>query len=152
MLPSGSARTCQFSVPVCPTSAGLAPRASSRSNSASWSRSVALTSMCNRSLPVLGVPTGDNDERGLRAAEAGVGRPDLDGTVILPAELDVTEDLAPECGKPVGIGGIEHELTDAARHARECTWYSTPPRISAVRALRVSAARALRTRWQCSDR
>jgi GT2 family glycosyltransferase len=53
-LPSGSARTCQLSVPVWPTSAGLAPRASSRSSSASWSRSVALTSMCSRSFLVRG--------------------------------------------------------------------------------------------------
>ena len=53
-LPSGSARTCQFSAPVWPTSAGLAPRASNRSSSASWSRSVALTSMCSGSFPLRG--------------------------------------------------------------------------------------------------
>ena len=50
----GSASTCQLSSPVWPMSARRAPAASSRSSSASWSRSVALTSMCSRSLPLLG--------------------------------------------------------------------------------------------------
>jgi hypothetical protein len=47
------------------------------------------------------------DEGWLRAAEADVGRSDLDAAVVLPAEFDVAEDLAPECGEPVGVGGVD---------------------------------------------
>src|SRR5438093_7289117 len=72
-------------------------------------------------LPGPRVAAGAEDEGGLRAAEAGVGRPDLDASVVLPAEFDVAEDLAPECGEPVGVGGVEDQLTDAACHARQCT-------------------------------
>jgi hypothetical protein len=47
------------------------------------------------------------DEGWLRTAEANVGRPDLDAAVVLPAEFDVAEDLAPEYGEPVGVGGVD---------------------------------------------
>ncbi len=61
------------------------------------------------------------DKGGLRAAEASVWRPDLDASVALPAEFDVAEDLGPECGEPVGVGGVDDQLTDAACHAPQCT-------------------------------
>ena len=70
-------------------------------------------------LPGPRVTTGAEDEGGLRATEAGIGRPDLDASVVLPAEFDVAEDLAPECGEPVGVGGVNDQLTDAACHARQ---------------------------------
>jgi hypothetical protein len=47
-------------------------------------------------LPGPRIAARTEDEGWLRAAEADVGRSDLDAAVILPAELDVTEDLAPE--------------------------------------------------------
>ena len=72
-------------------------------------------------LPGPRVAAGADDEGGLRAAEADVGRPDLDASVVFPAEFDVAEDLAPECGEPVGVGGSDDQLTDAACHARQCT-------------------------------
>ena len=72
-------------------------------------------------LPGPRVAAGAEDEGGLRTAEAGVGRPDLDASVVLPAEFDVAEDLAPECGEPAGVGDVDDQLTDAARHARQCT-------------------------------
>src|SRR5439155_22879029 len=72
-------------------------------------------------LPGPRVAAGAEDEGGLRAAEAGVGRPDLDASVVLPAQFDVVEDLAPECCEPVGVGGVDDQLTDAACHARQCT-------------------------------
>jgi hypothetical protein len=72
-------------------------------------------------LPGPRVAAGAKDEGGLRAAEAGVGRPDLDASIVLPAEFDVAEDLAPECGEPVGVGGVDDQLTDAACHARQYT-------------------------------
>ena len=65
-MPSGSASTCQPSSPVWPTSAGSAPRPSSRSSSASWSRSVGLTSMCSRSLPGVGSAHRAEDQRRCR--------------------------------------------------------------------------------------
>jgi hypothetical protein len=61
------------------------------------------------------------DEGWLRTAEANVGRPDLDAAVVLPAEFDVAEDLTPESGEPVGVGGVDDQLTDAACHASQCT-------------------------------
>ena len=120
-LPSGSARTCQLSVPVWPMSAGLAPRASSRSSSASWSRWSRGVDVQSE-LPGPRVAAGAEDKGGLRAAEADVGRPDLS---MLPSssrpEYDVAEDAAPECGEPVGVHAIDDQLTDAARHARQHT-------------------------------
>jgi hypothetical protein len=53
-------------------------------------------------LPGPRVAAGAEDEGGLRAAEAGVGRLDLDASVVLQAEFDVAEDLAPECGSRPG--------------------------------------------------
>ena len=47
------------------------------------------------------------DESRLRAAEADVGRPDLDAAVVLAAKFDVTEDTAPERGEPVGVGSVD---------------------------------------------
>jgi len=67
------------------------------------------------------VAAGAKDEGGLRAAEACIWRPDLDASVPLSAELDVAEDLAPECGESVGVGGGEDKLTYAACHVRHCT-------------------------------
>ena len=61
------------------------------------------------------------DDGGLRAAEAGAGRPDLDASVVLPAEFDIAEDIAPECGEPLGVGGVNDQLTDTACHARHRT-------------------------------
>ncbi len=61
------------------------------------------------------------DEGWLRAAEAGVWRTDLDAAVILPAEFDVAEDVAPESGEQVWVGGVDDELADAACHAGQCT-------------------------------
>ena len=55
-------------------------------------------------LPGPRVAAGAEDEGGLRAAEAGVGWPDLDASVVFPAEFDVAEDLAPERGEPAGTG------------------------------------------------
>ncbi len=72
-------------------------------------------------LPGPRVAAGAEDEGGLRATEARVGRPDLDAAVVLPAEFDVAEDLAPECSEPVGIGGVDDQFTDSSCHARECT-------------------------------
>jgi hypothetical protein len=60
------------------------------------------------------------DEGWLRAAEASVGRPDLDAAVVLPAEFDVTENFAPERGQHVRVCSGDNELTDAACHARQC--------------------------------
>ena len=104
-----------------PTSAGLAPRASRRSSSASWSRSVGLTSMWSRSLPIRGSLLGAEDQGGLQAAKADVWRADLDAAVVLAAELDVAENLAPECGQPLRVGAVDDELADAVCHARHCT-------------------------------
>ena len=59
-MPSGSDSTCHPSSPRWPMSAGRAPAASRRVSSASWSRSVGLTSMCRRSLPALGSGEGSN--------------------------------------------------------------------------------------------
>ena len=53
-------------------------------------------------LPGPRVAAGAEDEGGLRTAEAGVGRPDLDASVVLPTEFDVAEDVAPERGEPIG--------------------------------------------------
>jgi hypothetical protein len=72
-------------------------------------------------LPGPGVAAGAEDEGGLRAAGADAGGPDLDASVVLPAELDVAEDLAPERGEPARIGGVDDQLTDAACHAGQCT-------------------------------
>jgi hypothetical protein len=72
-------------------------------------------------LPAPRIAARAEDQGGLRAAEADVGRPDLDASVVLPAEFDVAEDLAPECGEPVGVGGVDDQLADAACHARKCT-------------------------------
>jgi hypothetical protein len=58
-------------------------------------------------LPGSRVAAGAEDEGGLRAAEADVGRPDLDAAVVLPTEFDVAQDLAPECGEEVGVGGVD---------------------------------------------
>jgi hypothetical protein len=72
-------------------------------------------------LPGPRVAATDEDEGGLRAAEAGLGRPDLDDTVALPAELYVAEDVAPERGEPFGVGCVDDQFTDAACHAGQCT-------------------------------
>jgi len=120
-LPSGSARTCQLSVPVWPTSAGLAPRASSRSQFGVLVAVGGVDVDMQSELPGPRVAAGAEDEGGLRTAEAGVGRPDLDASVVLPTEFDVAEDGAPECGEPVGVGGVDDQFTDAACHARQCT-------------------------------
>ncbi|GAA4084244.1 hypothetical protein GCM10022214_50040 [Actinomadura miaoliensis] len=45
----------------------------------------------------------------------------MDASVLFPVELDVAEDLAPERGEPVGVGGVEDQLTDAGCHGRQCT-------------------------------
>jgi hypothetical protein len=47
------------------------------------------------------------DDGWLQAAEADVGRPDLDAAVVLPTEFDVAQDLAPECGEEAGVGGVD---------------------------------------------
>src|SRR5215469_10133402 len=78
-------------------------------------------------LPGPRVAAGAEDEGGLRAAEAGAGRPDLDASVVLPAEFDVAEDLAPEYGEPVWVGGVDDQLTDAACHARQCRQTTREP-------------------------
>ena len=72
-------------------------------------------------LPGPRVAARAEDEGGLRAAEAGAGRPDLDASVVLPAEFDIAEDIAPECGEPLGVGGVNDQLTDTACHARHRT-------------------------------
>ena len=72
-------------------------------------------------LPGPRVAAGAEDQGGLRTAKAGVGRPDLDASVVLPAEFDIAEDIAPECGEPVGVGGFDDQFADAACHARQCT-------------------------------
>src|SRR5215470_9258275 len=72
-------------------------------------------------LPRPRVAAWAEDEGGLRAAEADIGRPDLDASVVLPAEFDVAQDIAPECGKPVGVGGVNDQLTDAACHGGQST-------------------------------
>jgi hypothetical protein len=59
------------------------------------------------------IAAGAQDDGRLQATESGVGRPDLDRT-ILPAKLNVTEDLAPEHGEPFGVGAVEDQFTDAA--------------------------------------
>src|SRR3981081_2625005 len=53
-------------------------------------------------LPGPRVATGAEDEGGLRGTEAGVGRPDPDASVVLPARFALAEALAPEWGEPVG--------------------------------------------------
>lgn len=54
-----------------------------------------------------GIAARTEDKGWLRAAEADVGRPDLDAAVVLPTEFDISEDLAPECGEAVGVGGVD---------------------------------------------
>lgn len=83
-------------------------------------------------LPGPRVAAGAEDEGGLRATEAGVGRPDLDASVVFPADFDVAEDLAPECGEPAGVGGVDDQLTDAACHARQCRQATREPIVSRV--------------------
>jgi hypothetical protein len=61
------------------------------------------------------------DQCRLQAAEAGVGRADLDTAVVLAAEFDVAEDLAPERSQPLGTGAVDDQLADAVRQARQCT-------------------------------
>lgn len=58
-------------------------------------------------LPGSWVAAGIEDESGLRAAESGLGRPDLDASVVLSAQFNVAEDFAPEGGKPVDVGGVD---------------------------------------------
>ena len=119
-MPSGSARTCQLSVPVWPTSAGLAPS----EQPLQLGVLVAVGGVdvdVQSELPDPRVTGGAEDEGGLRAAEAGVGRPDLDASVVLPTEFDVAEDVAPERGEPIGVSGVDDQLTDAACHVRQCT-------------------------------
>src|SRR5215831_12459918 len=78
-------------------------------------------------LPGPRAAAGTEDEGGLRAAETGVGGPDLDASVVLPAEFDVAEDVAPERCKPFGVGGVDDQLTDAACHGGQCTKAARQP-------------------------
>jgi hypothetical protein len=61
------------------------------------------------------VAAGAEDEGGLRAAEAGVGRPDLDAAVVLPAEFDVAEDVASEAASR--SGAAQSMTSSLMRHA-----------------------------------
>jgi len=72
-------------------------------------------------LPGPRVAAGAEDKGGLRAAEAHAGRSDLDASVVLPAEFDVAEDLAPERGELLGVSAVDDQLTDAGCHAGQCT-------------------------------
>jgi hypothetical protein len=72
-------------------------------------------------LPGLRVAARAEDEGGLQPAEAGVRRPDLDASVVFAAEFDVAENLAPECGQPLGVGAVDDQLTDAVCHIRQST-------------------------------
>jgi hypothetical protein len=60
------------------------------------------------------------DEGRLRPGGAG-SRPDLDASVVFPAEFDVAEDLAPETGQPLGVSGVNDQLSNPACHARQST-------------------------------
>ncbi|AKJ09666.1 hypothetical protein ABB07_06420 [Streptomyces incarnatus] len=83
-------------------------------------------------LPGPRVAGGSDDENRLRSAEAGVRRPDRDAAVVLPVELDIAEDLAPERGEPFGVGGVDDQLTDAACHDRQCRWTARKTRGNAL--------------------
>ena len=54
-------------------------------------------------------------DRGLQAAETGVGRPDLDA-VGVPFKLGLAEDLAPEGRQPRRVAAVEDQFANPACH------------------------------------
>ncbi len=53
-------------------------------------------------------------------------------SICRSAEFDVAEDLAPECGEPTGVRGVDDQLTDAACHARQCRQGNGEPIVGRV--------------------
>jgi len=59
------------------------------------------------------IAAGAQEDRGLETAESGVGRPNLYRTV-LPVDLHITKDIAPEPCEQFGVGAVEDQFTDTA--------------------------------------
>lgn len=92
------------------------------------------------------VAAGAEDEGGLRAAGPGAGRPDLDAPVVLPAQLPVPEDLAPDV-----CAGFEAELREfngEADHVHLLVHY--PPKVvlsKLINSLKGVSSRYLRAEY-----
>jgi hypothetical protein len=76
--------------------------------------------MCRGSRPSRGFAAGTQDDGRLQAPEPGSGRADLDRTV-LPVQLDIAEDPAPEPGKQLGVGTVEDQFAYTGDHGTQCT-------------------------------
>jgi hypothetical protein len=63
----------------------------------------------------LGAGTGLEDDRGLRSAEPGFWRTDLDAARHA-VKLGEPEHLAPEGGQPLRVTSVDYQLADPARH------------------------------------
>jgi hypothetical protein len=109
-LPSGSASTTQVCSP-CPMSTGDAPMAISRATSSSWSGG--LRSKWMRVLAGLLLGDADEQQRGQlprRRLHSDLGVV-LDRVLHLPAER-----RGPEVGHRAGVGRVDRDGVDAARH------------------------------------
>jgi hypothetical protein len=116
-LPSGSASTCHPSSPLCPISTGRAPAASSQQP-----RELSILITTSRidvevqaELSGLGARRWPEHDCGLKTAESGPRRPDLD-TALYLFKLNEPEHLAPEGCQPGRITAVDHQLAYPACH------------------------------------
>ena len=108
-LPSGSARTYQLWSPW-PTSTCRAPRASSRSSSACWSRLTGLTSRCSRFLAGFG-PSGRTGSR----SRTGSCNPDRHAIAAAVHNLPAQRS-GPELREQLGVRRVDDQGSDPVFH------------------------------------
>ena len=111
-------------------------QAEQASSSASWSRSVALRSMCSRSLPGVGSGTGPNTSVGAGPPKPSSGP--ISTAPFVPREHPVVEDGGPERGERLRVAAVDDEFAEAAGHG------ATLAAVRGVAARRLTSGRAHR--------